>query len=146
MSYPDLSPIAVVPYNKDYVVDFIRYKTDWDQRSEVFDKAQISYLDQYLLVNGTPAQTIVVENEYIDRHYLEDYAEYYARCFPDHPKLCSRLHFFAYDFKEHEFMESLANPSSPLIQELHKNYIGFVVIRPMPSGRGTRRDQRGIYS
>lgn len=40
------------------------------------------------------AKTIIVENDYIDRDFLEDYSGYYARCFHDYQRSCTRLHFF----------------------------------------------------
>lgn len=132
MSYSELSPVAVVPYDKDYIVDFVRYKTGWDQRGEVFEKAQISYLDHYLRFEHIDAKTIVVENEYIDRHYLEDYAEYYARCFPAHPKTCSRLHFFSESFDEPRFLSAVASEDEEFSSLLQDAYLGFAVIRPLP--------------
>jgi hypothetical protein len=41
-------------------------------------KSHLSYFDEYLSSVG--AKTILIENPYTDRDYLEDYAAYYARC------------------------------------------------------------------
>src|SRR5216110_1510618 len=108
MPQSDLAPITVVEYSKGYLVDFVRHKTGWDSRSEVSGKAQLKYLCQYLEVDHIAAKTILVEDEYVDRHYLEDYSEYYARCFPAHPRKCARLHFFSFTFDEHEFTTALS--------------------------------------
>lgn len=40
--------------------------------SSVETKPHIAYLDEYLLKIGV--RTIFVEEEYIDKHYVEDYA------------------------------------------------------------------------
>ncbi|MBZ0104119.1 MAG: hypothetical protein K8H84_00665 [Sulfuricella denitrificans] len=132
MPSSDLSPLAVVQYSKNYLIAFVRHQTGWDQRSEVSDKIQLNYLCNYLEVDHISARTIVVENEYIDRHYLEDYSEYYARCFPSHPRKCSRVHFFSNEFDEYQFTSALESNQKPFIEALSKNYIGFVVIRPIP--------------
>ncbi|MEA2061896.1 MAG: hypothetical protein U9P10_15645 [Thermodesulfobacteriota bacterium] len=51
-----------------------------------------SYFEEYF--NELDAQTIVVERNYIERDYLEDYSGYYVRCFKKHRRRCVRLHFF----------------------------------------------------
>ena len=132
MPHSDLSPISVVPYSKDYLIDLVRYKTGWDQRNEVSEKIQLTYLCSYLEVNHIAAKTIVVESEYVDRHYLEDYAEYYARCFASHPRKCTRIHFFSNDFDEYDFTDALAKNNIEFINTLSESYIGFAVIRPIP--------------
>lgn len=132
MPSSNLSPFAVVEYNKNYLVNFVRHKTGWDQRSEVSDKTQLNYLCNYLAVDHMSAKTIVVEDEYIDRHYLEDYSEYYARCFPSHPRKCSRVHFFSFGFSQADFLSALENNKKSFFKKLSDGYIGFAVIRPIP--------------
>lgn len=132
MPSSDLAPLAVVSYSKDYLVAFVRHKTGWDQRSEVSDKTQLNYLCNYLEVGHISAKTIVVEDEYVDRHYLEDYSEYYARCFPSHPRKCSRVHFFSNTFDEPQFISALEHSKKSFFKELSAGYIGFAVIRPIP--------------
>lgn len=132
MPQNSLSPLSVVPYGRDYIIDFVRYITGWNERSEVTDKAQLHYLYKYLEVDHVACKTIVVESDYIDRHFLEDYSEYYARCFPSHPRRCSRLHFFSTEFSETEFKGALKRRSETFETKLQRHYIGFVVIRPIP--------------
>lgn len=127
-----LSPLSVAPYTIGYVADLIRHITGWSQRSEILEKAHVKYLDNYL--RQLCAKTIIVENEYIDRHYIEDYAEYYARCFQGHPKTCSRLHFFANEFNEQALLASIETNNESFLNTISskQNYLGFVVIRPIP--------------
>lgn len=132
MPLSNLTPLSVVEYQKGYIIDFVRHKTGWSERNEVSQKTQLIYLDRYLKSNSIKCETIIAEDEYIDRHFLEDYAEYYARCFPSHPRKCSRLHFFSTSFNENEFKEALASNDSRFIADLQKNYLGFAVIRPIP--------------
>jgi len=132
MPNSSVSPLAVVPFNKDVLIDFVRHKTGWNQRSEVSNKDQLTYLYNYLSDSHIDAKTILLEEEYIDRHYLEDYSEYYARCFATHPRKCSRVHFFSNEFEEHKFTSALAENESIFLQHLKDSYLGFVVIRPIP--------------
>ncbi|MRW91042.1 hypothetical protein GJ699_13685 [Duganella sp. FT80W] len=127
-----LSPFSVVSFSKDFLVELVRHKTGWDQRNEVSDKTQLNYLCNYLAAPAMGCKTIVVEDEYIDRHYLEDYSAYYARCFPHHPRKCSRVHFFKSNFEQQDFVSRLATSHGKLNRELQENYLGFVVIRPIP--------------
>ncbi len=132
MPRSELSPISVVQYSRDFLIELIRYKTGWDQRNEVSDKTQLTYLCNYLEVDHISTKTIVVENEYVDRHYLEDYTEYYARCFAAHARKCTRVHFFSNSFNEHEFTDALTTNDKKFIKALSSNYVGFAVIRPIP--------------
>lgn len=132
MTRTKLYPVTVNKYDVGNVADAIRHVTGWEQRSEVLDKTHLTYLDRY--VNKLDVKTMVIENEYIDRHYIEDYAEYYARCFHQHPRTCSRIHFFRNEFKEADFIGAVSGTNLELICKLQneENYIGFVVLRPIP--------------
>lgn len=132
MPTSNLAPLAVVPFSKDYLVAFIRHQTRWTQRSEISRKKQLDYLCSYLEVDHIGVKTVVVESEYVDRHYLEDYSEYYARCFPYHPRKCSRLHFFSSSFDEDRFVEALNGNDTEFAKSLNDKYLGFAVIRPIP--------------
>jgi len=126
----DLSPFSVVKYSKDHVVDFIRYMTGWNSRAEVASKSQLQYLFAYLEKDHIDVKTIVTESEYVEKHYLEDYSEYYVRCFNQHPRLCSRIHFFSNKFTEAEFQTALQSNNKNVLS--NQNYIGYIVIRPIP--------------
>ena len=132
MQFFDLPAISVASYNKDYLIELIRHKTGWDERHEVSDKKQLNYLCNYLESAQIKCETLFLENEYIDRHYLEDYSEYYAKCFPSHPRMCSRLHFFSTEFDETAFLDGVTTNSQEFINKISENYIGFAVIRPIP--------------
>ena len=46
---------------------------------DINDKVQVKYLFNYL--KDLKAQTILLESDYVDRDYLEDYSRYYVKCF-----------------------------------------------------------------
>src|SRR5687768_15671886 len=50
------------------------------------------YLFNYLTDLGTSA--VALEGHYIDRHYLDEYANYYSKSFRPPGHDCQRLHFF----------------------------------------------------
>ena len=127
----ELPSYRVSEYNKDYVIDFIRLKTGWTGRDEVSNKPQLKYLFPYLEEDHIDVRSIVFENEYIDRNYLEDDSEYYVRCFNQHPKLCSRIHFFSCELDESNFISLLENEKD--MKSVEDNYIGYIVIRPIPN-------------
>jgi len=98
--------------------------------AEFQEKAKAKYLADYLAAVG--ARTIIIENEYVDADYLDDYSSFYAKCFIPYPKLCKRLHFFSSDISEADFSSRIGNRDSKNDQELNNAYLGFVVARPLP--------------
>ncbi|MGX5803364.1 hypothetical protein ACWGS9_19210 [Bradyrhizobium sp. Arg314] len=77
------------------------------------------------------AQTVLVEDEYLDRDFTEAFAAYYARLFKRHTKLCKRLHFFRADLSA---VVGLVTPSEMAIElELQGRpaYLGYVILRPI---------------
>lgn len=97
----------------------------------VRSKFHALYFEHYF--DALNAKTIVIEKEYIDHDYLEDYAAYYARCFQPYNRYCTRLHFFSCEFNENEFIELIAqNHQSEFEESVKRNYLGYVVVRPLP--------------
>jgi hypothetical protein len=95
---------------------------------EVLQRERSRYLAGYLTEIG--ARSIVVENDYTDGDYLDDYASYYYSCFEPYPRLCKRLHFFKSSFDEAIFANIVAGKESPKL--LKDSYLGFVIARPLP--------------
>jgi hypothetical protein len=97
----------------------------------VEQKLHSRYFEEYFKVIS--AKTIVVENNYVDRDYLEDFAGYYVRCFEEYRRKCTRLHFFTEAFDDREFKGLLAGTFKTLNQhKLDKAYLGFLVVKPLP--------------
>lgn len=88
----------------------------------------LDYLYKYLTDLG--AKTIVVECNYIDRDFLDDYANYYSRCFSPPYRKCSRLHFFNERFVQSNFESIILGEAKP--DPLTLSYLGFIVVRPLP--------------
>jgi len=81
---------------------------------------------------------MVVESDYIDQGYLDDFAEYYIHCFSHYKKRCTRVHFFSKSFTTQYFgdlLQGIFPTGSSLereLQKLRKAYRGFMVIKPLP--------------
>jgi hypothetical protein len=98
---------------------------------EICSHSRARYLCGYL--QEIKAQTLIIEYEYIDGDYLEDFAAYYSRCFKPYQRACKRLHFFARSFDEECFLNSIRQLQQDS-QSFSKSYLylGFIVARPLP--------------
>ncbi len=101
-----------------------------DARGYSEKKSHLLYLDQYLQHIGT--RTILVEQPYTDRDYIEDYAAYYARCHASYSRHCARFHFFK-EKVEPSDIELLVAGDASIVKRLQVSYLGFMVVKPLPS-------------
>lgn len=140
------STYGIIDYSVNSLCAYISHQTN-TPFNQVKQKPQITYLSNYLhnfidwdSADNQKIQDIVIvyENNYIDKHYLEDYSAYYASCFANYKKTCSRLHFFknikrSEDTKEDrpyiEFEKLSNGEDSDYSQD---NYLGFIILRPIP--------------
>ena len=97
---------------------------------DIIQKNQTDYLYNYLSNLG--CKSILMESDYIDRDYLEDYSRYYVKCFTRYGERCARLHFFSSEINHESFTEKLDNYTDTTRSELNDEYLGFVVIKPLP--------------
>ncbi|MGD8719666.1 MAG: hypothetical protein PVH29_12705 [Candidatus Zixiibacteriota bacterium] len=98
---------------------------------------RLGYIYNYLVSPAVKCKTIVVEENYTDGDFLHDYVNYYARCFGEVKRTCARLHFFGFDFTEVEFRdciiaEEMKEGEGEFIKALKDEYLGYVVIKPLP--------------
>src|SRR3546814_9466748 len=122
-----MAAFRVVSYSSAALADLLVDKSH-GKSDDIRKKTHLRFLDEYFTEIG--AATIVVEERYIDRDYLEDYAAYYARCFADYGRICARLHFFREAFDEACF-EGLVRRTEPG-DKIRAGYLGFIVVKPLP--------------
>jgi hypothetical protein len=83
------------------------------------------------------AKTMVVEDKYVDQNYLNDFSAFYVNCFQEYGRFCKRIHLFDQDFDHAKFLALLdgkfASNSRMTPELLNKCYLGFVVVKPLPS-------------
>jgi hypothetical protein len=96
------------------------------------------YLTNYLQDLG--ATSAILEPHYIDRHYLDEFSAYYARCFSVPSPHCQRAHFFldASSSQLRELFEAATLGEQSSANEIQERYLGFLVRRPLeaaPIGR-----------
>ncbi|MDN5049331.1 hypothetical protein [Aliarcobacter butzleri] len=122
-------------FSPDNLSCYIAYQTN-TYLSHIKRKPQLTYLANYLenFPKNRKKVYFLYENEYIDQHYIEDYSVYYSRCFNNYKKVCSRIHFFYsidnYEDCRKQLSNALKGETNTLIAD--ENYLGFIVIRPIP--------------
>lgn len=131
-------PFEVLPYSIETLQGvFVRFaETDSDY---VANKTHLQFFKGHGDFKGffehpdIAAKTIVVEPDYIDHDYLEDFAAYYVRCFKEYPRKCARLHFFNCAFAADQFRALLAGDEGAISAKgLNDAYLGFIVVKPLP--------------
>jgi hypothetical protein len=90
---------------------------------------QSEYLYEYLL--NKKAKTCVIEDNYIDKDYLIDFAKFYSRSYNVDDKYTTRVHFFTEVFTKDDLIRCLENNKDDLIPKLSGSYLGFIVIKPV---------------
>ncbi len=124
------SPWEVHPYSKETLRDLLAQHS-LVSRASLDSKLHCIYFDGYF--DNLAAKTIVVEQGYVDRDFLEDFAAYYVRCFERYERFCTRLHFFDRSFGSSDFKSLLEGSSSPLdAKAVSESYLGFVVVKRLP--------------
>lgn len=94
------------------------------------DKQHSEYFDNYFKEQG--AKAFIVEKDYVDYDFLADYASYYAKCFFDYERKCSRIHFFSTEITDEAFKHILKSGDGAENKRLKDNYLGFMVVKPLP--------------
>ncbi|MHC8378506.1 hypothetical protein ACYZT3_21640 [Pseudomonas sp. MDT1-16] len=125
-----MTPYLVSKFEKATLSALIR-ECFGDEFSDIFSKPQVSYIYNYLTTLG--AQAVLLEPEYIDREFLEDYSNYYVKRFGNDGYVCSRLHFFSCPIR-HQSLDKLllGEPGGDLtFEKLQEHYLGFMVIKPI---------------
>ncbi|MBD9400082.1 hypothetical protein [Pseudomonas sp. PDM11] len=99
---------------------------------DILTKRQVGYIFNYL--NRLSAKTVLLEFQYVDKDFLEDFSRYYAKRYGNDGHKCARMHFFASALDHGMVSEILAGGprANELVKTLQANYLGFMVIKPLP--------------
>ena len=84
-------PYLVCRFGKDTLSNVVK-ECFGSEFPDVFHKQQIDYIFRYL--KGLGGKTIVLEFDYVDKDYLDDFSRFYVRRFGAKGYKCARLHFF----------------------------------------------------
>lgn len=139
--------LSCAPFSLQQLADLIHDASGDPGRNKPVD--QVRYLASYLSNKELRAATVLVERPYVDRHWMEEYAGYYATMLEPPAQKAVRLHFFAAKVTKNDFnaaIRELAEGRQDAAQQLQDAYIGYSVIRPLPSapiGRTVLRPYSG---
>ena len=101
---------------------------------DVWPLVQVTYLSTYLEQIG--CATVLIEDHYVDRDYVEDMAIFYSRSLRAYPPYCRRMHFFRESFDETKWhallVQANGGEAESVRQWLQDAYLGFSVVRPLP--------------
>lgn len=102
---------------------------------DILEKPQLDHFQEYFDVppRGLGAKTMIIEEHYIDRDYLDDFVGYFAKCFKAPHSQCSRIHFFSEEITDSDFRDFLQTGKEISALEGSASYIGFMVVKPLPS-------------
>ncbi|MVT07756.1 hypothetical protein [Chitinophaga tropicalis] len=107
--------------------------TDITPPEVIKGKSHFVYLMHYLRPRTeVNAKTIVIEQNYISKDYLHDYADYYSLCFEPYKKVCKRVHLFKNKFSDKQFRNILLSNDPKKQDAFWDNYLGYIVVKPIP--------------
>ncbi|MBX3165138.1 MAG: hypothetical protein KF900_11730 [Bacteroidetes bacterium] len=112
--------LAIALSNRETPVEVIKNKNHY------------KYLVKYLSSSEIGAQTIVTEEEYINKDYIQDYSFYYSLCFKEYSSKCKRIHFFSQKFSLSDLQDKILSPQQANV-EFWDSYLGFIVVKPIPT-------------
>lgn len=132
-----IRPIQVVPYTfenfKQAIIEC--FEPPRIVEAGFLEKCHLDYFESYFDDDEIKAQTMVIEEPYTDRAYLEDYAAYYVRCLAKYSSRCARFHFFRNMFTQDD-LDALVGKTPGNLTDAEftdpENYLGFVVVKPLP--------------
>jgi hypothetical protein len=124
-----MSPFDIHQFNHAHFTQILRNGFLSEDSIEKHNRAV--YLECYLTAIG--AKSMLVENDYTDGDYLDDFANYYVRCHQNYSRRCKRIHFFSILIKKSEFSKIVTGSAEENIKDkFRKSYLGFIVVRPLP--------------
>ncbi len=119
----------ILPYTEDALAASL--SNQYTTADLIKSKNHFTYLSNYFGTGGLNVQAILVEEDYVSKDFLHDYASYYALCFEKYPKVCRRVHFFDIPVTEDDFEGVILKPEAEQA-EFWQHYVGFIVVKPIP--------------
>ena len=121
--------MVILPYSVENLATALSNK--YTPSEVITNKNHFLYLKDYLGSSGIDAKTIVIEENYVSKDFLHDFASYYALCFENYPKTCKRIHFFNKSISKDDLELSLLKNQTDN-KVIWENYLGFIVVKPIP--------------
>ncbi|RIZ41624.1 hypothetical protein CIK02_18800 [Pseudomonas putida] len=126
-----MTPYLVSQFAQSTMTNLVRECFGYDF-PDILTKRQVGYIFNYL--NRLDAKTVLLEFQYVDKDFLEDFSRYYAKRYGNDGHKCARMHFFACPLDHGMVSEILARgpKADELVEKLQASYLGFMVIKPLP--------------
>lgn len=124
-------PYLVSRFAKETMTNLVRECFGY-QFPDILQKPQVGYIFNYL--NEMKAKSVLLEFDYVDKDFLEDFTRYYAKRYGNDGHKCARMHFFANTI-DHGCITSVLEGGAgadQIVEQLQKSYLGFMVIKPLP--------------
>jgi hypothetical protein len=112
--------MKILPFDESFFEEF-------NNKTHIIDTLK-EYLKNY---PENSCKSILVEEEYIDKNYLIDYVNYYARCFLSPKRIVQRIHFFSLDDETLKNIFMSSNEYDKSNDTLQKNYLGFTILKDL---------------
>ncbi|WP_368524854.1 hypothetical protein [Enterobacter asburiae] len=125
-----MTPYLICKFERQTLTNLVKesFKTEFP---DIFHKKQIEYIHRYL--KDLNCITVILEFDYIDKDYLEDYARYYVKGFNNSGYKTARLHFFSLEFDHSNIDRHLSyGLNKKELSALQNSYLGFMVVKPLP--------------
>lgn len=121
--------MQILPFTEENFA--LALSNEWTSPELIQGKNHFRYLTRYLGDTGIKAKAIVIEDQYISKDYLQDYASYYAFCFQNYSKYCKRVHFFDVELSCAVVEDALLKQEVDCA-DFWSHYLGFIVVKPIP--------------
>lgn len=124
-------PYLVSQFAQSTMTNLVRECFGYDF-PDILTKRQVSYIYNYLQRMG--ATTVLLEFDYVDKDFLEDFSRYYVKRFGNDGHQCARMHFFS-GTVDHRCITTVlegGEDAEKIAGMLDDSYLGFMVIKPLP--------------
>lgn len=122
-----MSSFLISKFDKSTISNLVKECFGYDF-PDIIKKPQVNYIFKYL--QKLKAESILLELNYLDKDYLEDFSRYYVKRFGNDGHKCARMHFFSSTINHKKLSDILKNTEKT--DELEKSYLGFMIIKPLP--------------
>lgn len=113
------------------LLEFLRFDEGGEPLSQIGDIPQARYLRIYLA--DLRCSTVLIEPVYFDRDYLSEFQAFYSVSTRSYGNRCRRVHYFSeIDVSRDMLSRALCGDEATAL-EIRKHYLGFIVLRPIPT-------------
>jgi len=116
--------------NKDgFELLSIKSKEDWDLLSTLYSskyRGKHVFSNIVILAQRIKCLTILIEHNYIDSCYRDQFSFLYSKSFKEYPGYCTRLHLFDIAYQN---IDEIKNSDAKDL-----GYLGFIIISPLDVG------------